>query len=197
MSNAFMETFTGRHVPISRHIGPDDIDFLDVWTSLARMPRFLGHTRRPYTVLEHSLLVGEILVSRHCSPEIILAGLLHDAKEAYIGDIPTPIKKAMGPKVAVVLDAMERWIDQAICDKVGIDISLIHCDEVKQADIDALWLEAQYLVKSGGKDWRFSREPIYPNVEWDGSVEPTFLELKRLATQTMSSLCLKLEKTAL
>lgn len=192
MSNAFMETFTGKHVPIGPKISHSDIDMLDVWTALGRMNRFLGHTRRPYTVLEHSLLVAEILQMRGEDPAVVMAGLLHDAKEAYVGDIPTPIKKALGPAFAARLEDLERHIDSAICKHVGIPVELITCEAVKQADIDALWLEARHLVKSGGEGWRYSREPQYADVAWDGSVSVSEAKLRRFAVDIFCALSLKI-----
>ncbi len=61
----------------------------DIAKSLSRQCRFLGHTRRPYTVAEHSLLVSR----QFDCPDLAMWGLLHDAAETYLGDWPTPIKR--------------------------------------------------------------------------------------------------------
>lgn len=69
---------------------PEEVVVEDIWWSLARINRFNGHTKVPYTVAEHSL---------HCmmaAPEPLrCAALLHDAAEAYVGDVLRPIKNLL------------------------------------------------------------------------------------------------------
>lgn len=69
---------------------PDTININDIAHALSCIPRFNGHTRFPYSVAQHSLMVCNML-----PPEDMLTGLLHDASEAYICDIPSPLKKLM------------------------------------------------------------------------------------------------------
>lgn len=89
MSNAII-TATGRRLdPFAPRA--DDIDIVDIATALSNICRYGGHVRRFYSVAEHSLHVAWQLPR-----ELRLDGLLHDAAEAYLGDIPRPIKKAAG-----------------------------------------------------------------------------------------------------
>lgn len=82
----WMMTATGRKFhPFDPR--PDDIDIADIAHALARICRYGGHTERFYSVAEHS-----VHVSRIVAPELKLGALLHDAAEAYLGDIPRPIK---------------------------------------------------------------------------------------------------------
>lgn len=167
VSNAYMETYSGMAVPISKSVTMLDIDLEDIWVSLSRINRYLGHTSRTMSVLEHSLLVAMLLEKRDQPPAIILAGLMHDAKEAYLGDIPTPVKRALGPEFAAALDELERAFDCAIAFHADIDFELIYSPEVKQADVDVLMLESSKLCASGGVDWKFSRPVTYQMGELD------------------------------
>ena len=73
---------------------PNLITLPDVAHALGQINRFNGHCRRPYSVAEHSLLVLDIIehlfapANVHCR----LAALLHDAHEAYVGDMSSPVK---------------------------------------------------------------------------------------------------------
>jgi len=67
---------------------PADIDIHDIAFGLSRQFRFNGVTRHTYTVAQHS-----INVSRIVGPKMKLAALLHDASEAYLHDLPTPLKQ--------------------------------------------------------------------------------------------------------
>ena len=92
-----MQTFTGKVFnPFS--IVEEDISELDIIHSLANTNRFNGHTVWPYSVLQHSVLVAEAIPDysyRELSvPKALLqlVALLHDAHEAYVGDVIRPLK---------------------------------------------------------------------------------------------------------
>lgn len=65
----------------------------DIAHSLARTCRFGGHTFGHYSIAQHSMVVADLLVDQ--GPMTQLHGLLHDAHEAYIGDIVTPLKQSL------------------------------------------------------------------------------------------------------
>jgi len=78
-------TYTNkRFYPLDPRI--DDIDIIDIAHALSNMPRYTGHTKQFYSVAQHSYLVSIFSVPH------ALFGLLHDASEAYLCDIPTPVK---------------------------------------------------------------------------------------------------------
>jgi hypothetical protein len=65
----------------------------DVAHALANLNRFTGHTGYAYSVAQHSVAVSRFLELTGEPLIIQLAGLLHDAHEAYFGDISAPMKE--------------------------------------------------------------------------------------------------------
>jgi hypothetical protein len=63
--------------------------------SLSLINRFNGHTCRPYSVAEHSLLVCELVEQAGHGVHLQLAALVHDAHEYIVGDVATPLKPYM------------------------------------------------------------------------------------------------------
>ncbi len=129
----------------------------DIAHALSNLCRYNGHCRKFYSVAEHSVLVSRII--RKMWPddhEAIWAGLLHDATEAYVGDVTTPLKVTM-PRFMELEDS----IAVAIADKFKVKWDKRTGDRVKVADMTALSTEARKL---------------FPDVsKWSaiGSYEPT------------------------
>lgn len=90
---------------------PDQIDIEDIAHGLANICRWVGHTRQFYSVAEHSLLCCDC-----ADPEHALEALLHDAAEAYVGDVSTPLKAMLGP----IYTDIEQRIDRVIRAKYGL-----------------------------------------------------------------------------
>lgn len=82
-----IRTYGGRYIdPLNPD--PEAIDINDIAHALSNICRFGGHTMRFYSVAEHSLHVMQLVKA----PELKLCALLHDASEAYLLDIPSPVK---------------------------------------------------------------------------------------------------------
>ncbi|WP_297388852.1 hypothetical protein [Acidiferrobacter sp.] len=125
----------------------EDIHIADIAHALSRICRFTGHTRRFYSVAQHS-----VLVSRIVPPEHALAGLLHDAHKAYVGNVATPLKDHLPGYREVEARA---W--RAVATRLGVDPALPA--SIKQADIILLATERRDLLPRDGRVW-----PVLDNV---------------------------------
>lgn len=86
----WMQSNSGNKVHIL-NIRPEEIQIIDIAHALALQVRYGGHCPEFYSIAEHSIWVS-ILCGQAEGKEAALWGLLHDASEAYLGDIPRPIK---------------------------------------------------------------------------------------------------------
>jgi 5'-deoxynucleotidase YfbR-like HD superfamily hydrolase len=155
-----MLTVTGAQVDL-RLMMPDSLSVLDIAHALANINRFTGHCSRPYSVAEHSLLVADIMERElHIhDPAALLAGLLHDAHEAYTGDLHTPGKQLVGN----AWFDFERRIEQPVRQALGGVVAHgIHRATIKQADLQALATERRDLLPRHHAQWDCLRgiEPI-------------------------------------
>lgn len=88
---------------------PAQIDFRTIATVLSRVPRFGGHTGMgPISVAQHCAEGARAILRDTGRKDWAAAFLLHDAHEAYIGDIATPVAQAIGAAVAIVSDRVQR-----------------------------------------------------------------------------------------
>src|SRR5215211_5334209 len=87
----FIQTLSGRRVnPLDAAV--EDIDPSDIARALSNLCRFGGHSKAFYSVAQHSSIVCDLLEARGATPDELMAALLHDAAEAYLGDLPHPLK---------------------------------------------------------------------------------------------------------
>lgn len=88
-------TMSGALVDLAAPVA-ETIDIRDIAHALAMTCRFNGHTSRFYSVAEHSVLVAQAALVAGASPDVQMMALLHDATEAYLGDIVRPAKPLLG-----------------------------------------------------------------------------------------------------
>jgi len=86
-----LETYTGLYVQ-PPELKPEEIDIHDIAHALSQMARHGGHCLKRMSVAQHCCLVHDYLVSKGVPPEGCFQGLMHDAEEAYLVDIPRPVK---------------------------------------------------------------------------------------------------------
>lgn len=149
--------------------------------SLAQINRFAGHTVRPYSVAEHSLLVCRIVEGMGLGADAQLLALMHDAHECIVGDVSTPVKQALG----------KAWIElenaQAFALRVAYGLSDAcrrHAAAVKAADLIALATERRDLL---GFDP--GRNLPWPVLDTPGAqVQPLAAQHTRLDSLTLCAL---------
>jgi hypothetical protein len=129
----WMQTATGGQFwPLDPR--PQEIHIEDIAWALAHMCRYGGHCSRFYSVAEHSVLVSQV-----CPPEHALAGLLHDASEAYCVDVPRPLKRSQAGNADI-----EERLWQAIASRFNLSPELPA--SVKAADNAVLLAEKPVLM---------------------------------------------------
>lgn len=163
----WIATYTGkRFYPFDPR--PEDIDVNDIIHALSNQSRFAGHCTKFYSVAQHC-----VLVSLMCPDEDALWGLLHDASEAYLVDIPTPLKR--DPIFKPYVDA-ENNLQNVICDVY--DLPHEKPPSVKEVDRRMLVTEARDLTMSQGRGWTFKHEPYDFHIE---SWTPEYSRVKYLS----------------
>ena len=138
----YVSTFSGnRFYPLRPHI--DRVAIEDIAHGLAYQCRFNGQTKTFYSIAQHSLIVASLV-----PPPLRLAALLHDAAEAYLGDMVKPLKVLM-PEFA----ALEDQVTAIIAATYGIGFS--DYAPIKRADLIALATEKRDLMPHSVERWAY------------------------------------------
>lgn len=111
----------------------------DIAHNLSVIPRWNGNCCRPFSVIEHSILVFQMVQDAGADPLTCLQALVHDATEAYIGDVPAPVK-SMVPEIREYEKGV-LW--PPIANKFGVPVELQKV--VRDADWTAMFVEAKCL----------------------------------------------------
>lgn len=145
-----MRTFTGKELNLFR-LTLDDICIEDIAHSLACINRFNGHVSEPINVAQHSCYVAKLCYGTGFQ----LQGLLHDAAEAYIGDVTKWLKQT--PMMAE-FRLLEQIIQSKIFRKFGCPAEMQ--EPVSYADRVMVRFEG---VKGFGSDF-WINHPDYPKL---------------------------------
>lgn len=138
--NPYILTHTGIHFDLVDP-QPDMIDERDIAHALAHLCRFTGHTSRFHSVAEHSMGVAHHVDGKHK-----LEALLHDASEAYLGDVSLPLKSLL-PDYRKIEDR----VDAVIRERFGLPSA--KSVEVKHADLRMLAIERDVLMPLDPTPW--------------------------------------------
>ena len=148
---SWIQTYTGKAVdPFAP--APADLCIEDIAHALSNICRFTGHCRAFYSVAQHSLEMAARLPR-----PLQLAGLLHDASEAYLCDVARPLKQR--PEFAFYR-AAEAHLQTAILHRLGgFAESAAGHDQIKALDLRLLEWERQALMGPCAHDWNLGVEP--------------------------------------
>lgn len=148
ITDAWLQTYTGRrYYPVSPRV--EDIAITDIAHALSNLCRFGGHVDRFYSVAEHC-----VLLSTWADKENALSALLHDATEAYVVDLPRPIKYLLSEYRELESRA---WV--AISKR--FDIDLILPEQVKEGD-NRILLNERNTFLSNAERWSIDDSGLLP-----------------------------------
>ena len=117
---------------------PEMIDLPTIAAALSKICRFGGHVPRYYSVAEHCVLAAAHAFSDGYIGNVLEAILLHDAAEAYVGDVVKPLKVLL-PEYADI----EQRMENAVAARFGIDFD--GCSDVIKR-YDRIMLKAEKIA---------------------------------------------------
>jgi len=138
----YIETYTGLRVYFA-NITKEMISIHDIAHSLSQICRFTGHTKEFYSVAQHSVLVADAQTTLAEKR----AGLLHDASETYVNDLPSPLKAStdLGDYTN-----LENRFHAVINKKYHVNDGMT--PNIKKADLEALFTEKRDVLNKPS-DW--------------------------------------------
>lgn len=137
---SWIQTYNGGRFDFF-NMSKEKLDINAIAHALSQVCRFGGHCREFYSVAQHSVYVSQL-----CKPDNRMAGLMHDATEAYIGDMVSPLKKLV-PE----FQNYESDLWRVVASQFGIPKKLP--DDVKAADLAMLSAEARDLCGADPTTW--------------------------------------------
>lgn len=158
-----MTTVSGRIVSV-RDPRPADIDLGDIAHALSMQCRYAGHIRQRWSVASHSIACMLEAEQRGMSIEIQRACLMHDAAEAYVGDLIWPVKAAVREGASHgMFDRLEARFAIAIALRFGLPIGFDGLPEVHAID-QAVCAREMLDLRSMPVGWRPHVEPADPRM---------------------------------
>jgi uncharacterized protein len=148
-TSKWLQTFSGRQFwPLDPRA--EDVEIADIAHALANQCRWTGHTKKFFSVAQHSILVSSVVerlaheAGQHPGYVRMAAfwGLLHDASEAYLIDFARPLKHS--PGIGEQYRLVETQVQKAICDRFLLPHAMP--EEVREADDRMLITEWRDLM---------------------------------------------------
>jgi 5'-deoxynucleotidase YfbR-like HD superfamily hydrolase len=138
---SWFQTVSGRTIDLTKPPASWPFVISDIAHALSNTCRWGGHARFFYSVAQHSIIVANSLPT----PELQFMGLMHDAAEAYVGDMIGPLKRL---ESLSGYKALENAVHDAIATRLGLPIGFQEIPEVRNADLRALATECEDLCFS-------------------------------------------------
>lgn len=146
-----------------------DVRLREIPHCLAMVNRYNGFTTRPYSVAEHSVFVHELAKLDHGEGEVAKAALMHDAQEAYLGDISRPLKNLLPDYRRI-----EKHVEDVVREALGLpDPHNPIWIEVNRFDRIALMIEARTVLQ-------------YPYGDWVEDVDGKYWELRPMIQEPIT-----------
>jgi hypothetical protein len=153
----WIQTHSGRNFAY-QNPRADQIQIEDIAISLARQPRYLGHTvgKRAYSVAQHSVHCCDWVtyvckdgpaITREEKKRLMLGALLHDAHEAYTGDLPSPLKQLL-PEYQAICHRIQREIAVALDASAAFESA-----RVKRVDLRVFATEVRDQMAPPPEPW--------------------------------------------
>jgi len=171
--NDWFCTASGKRVYVTAP-SPSDICIEDIAHGLSHVCRFGGHVRQFYSVAQHS-----VIVSHYAGGPLRLPALLHDASEAYLGDIIHPLKQCL-PDYKAIEKLWEVAIEQAF----GLEVDELDRALIKSLDLAALVTERRDVACHGWEQESAHNRWIVDEMgiqAWPEVIEPMSPEIARRA----------------
>ena len=117
---------------------PEDINITDIARALGMTCRFTGHVEFFYSVAQHSVLLSHLV-----EPGQAYLALMHDAAEAYIGDVISPLKAGLSEYKSI-----EKRLEAAVFNRFNVPWNPADWDAVMKADLRLLATEKKFVVQT-------------------------------------------------
>lgn len=147
----WLQTHSGKMLSLENP-QPDEIEEADILAGLSRTMRFSGQSTEPWSVLQHTVMMCLAAEELKFPAGFIKLLCLHDAHEAFVCDVPRPVKLLLGDEYRQLCER----IDEAILKKYSLPEGAIKEAEpsLKKFDNSALWIESVMLFRGGPiDDW--------------------------------------------
>lgn len=125
-----------------------DIDLQDIAGALSKICRFGGHVPRFYSVAEHCCHCYDAAIADGLGRDVARLALLHDAAEAFTGDIVKPLKMMLAE-----FSLIESSVESAVNDAFGLEWTVDSSREVKRIDKEMLIAERLSIFGNDGVEW--------------------------------------------